>query len=78
MWSPALQLDEEFDEVTPDGRQTRALLRMEGGKVVCTQTAKKAGEKSTKVRAAARILLYCIPEYRDFSPAKIGQFIWSI
>merc|ERR1712039_563385 len=42
------KLGEEFDETTPDGRQTRALINVEGGKIVCTQTAKKATEKSTR------------------------------
>jgi cellular retinoic acid-binding protein 2 len=42
------KLGEEFDETTPDGRQTRALINVKGGKIVCTQTAKKATEKSTR------------------------------
>merc|ERR1712130_349000 len=42
------KLGEEFDETTPDGRQTRALINLEGGKIVCTQTAKKSTEKSTR------------------------------
>merc|ERR1712112_345492 len=42
------KLGEEFDEKTPDGRQTRALINLEGGKIVCTQTAKKSTEKSTR------------------------------
>merc|ERR1712172_470907 len=42
------KLGEQFDETTPDGRQTRALINVEGGKIVCTQTAKKATEKSTR------------------------------
>merc|ERR1719341_2292657 len=43
------KLGEEFDETTPDGRQTRALINLEGGKIVCTQTAKKATEKKHQI-----------------------------
>ena len=42
------KLDEEFDETTPDGRDVKAVVKMDGNKLVSTQTAKKDGEKSTK------------------------------
>ena len=44
-----LQLGEEFDETTPDGREVTALVTMDGGKIVAVQKAKKDGQKSTKV-----------------------------
>ena len=42
------QLNEEFDETTPDGRQVSALVTFEDGKIVTVQKAKKEGQKSTK------------------------------
>ena len=42
------KLDEEFEETTPDGREVKAIVKMEGNKLVTVQTAKKDGEKSTK------------------------------
>ena len=42
------KLDEEFDETTPDGRDVKAVVKMEGNKLVSTQTAKKDGVASTK------------------------------
>merc|ERR1711997_963574 len=42
------KLDEKFDETTPDGRDVKAVVKMDGNKLVSTQTAKKDGEKSTK------------------------------
>jgi len=42
------KLDEEFDESTPDGRDVKAVVKMDGNKLVSVQTAKKDGEKSTK------------------------------
>ena len=42
------QLDEEFDEKTPDGREVKAKVTFEDGKIVTVQKAKKDGEKSTK------------------------------
>ena len=42
------RLDEESEETTPDGREVRAVNKMEGNKLVTVQTAKKDGEKSTK------------------------------
>merc|ERR1712098_346171 len=42
------KLDEEFDESTPDGREVVSKVSLEGGKIVCTQKAKKEGVKSTK------------------------------
>ena len=42
------KLDEEFEETTPDGREVKAVVKMEGNKLVTVQTAKKDGEKSTK------------------------------
>ena len=44
-----LQVGEEFDETTPDGRETKAIVTFEDGKIVTVQTAKKAGQKSTRV-----------------------------
>ena len=41
-----LQLGEEFDETTVDGRDVRALVIVEEGKIISRQTAKKSGEKS--------------------------------
>ena len=43
-----VQLGEEFDETTPDGREVTALVNLEGAKLVTTQKAKKEGQKSTK------------------------------
>merc|ERR1712179_304268 len=42
------KLGEEFDETTPDGREVRATVTFEDGKIVCVQKAKKEGQKSTK------------------------------
>eukprot|EP00088_Acartia_fossae_P071826 TRINITY_DN9953_c0_g1_i1.p1 TRINITY_DN9953_c0_g1~~TRINITY_DN9953_c0_g1_i1.p1 ORF type:complete len:138 (-),score=43.68 TRINITY_DN9953_c0_g1_i1:54-467(-) len=42
------KLDEEFDETTPDGREVRAKVTFEDGKIVTVQKAKKDGQKSTK------------------------------
>eukprot|EP00092_Neocalanus_flemingeri_P013229 GFUD01014259.1.p1 GENE.GFUD01014259.1~~GFUD01014259.1.p1 ORF type:complete len:138 (-),score=41.21 GFUD01014259.1:82-495(-) len=42
------KLGEEFDETTPDGRETRAVVTFDDGKIVTVQTAKKAGQKSTR------------------------------
>ena len=43
-----MQLDEEFDETTPDGREVSAKVTFEDGKIVTVQKAKKDGQKSTK------------------------------
>ena len=43
-----LQLGEEFEETTVDGRVVTGLVVLEEGKIISRQTAKKAGEKSTK------------------------------
>merc|ERR1711994_1049483 len=43
------KLGEEFDETTPDGREVRATVTFEDGKIVCVQKAKKEGQKSTRV-----------------------------
>merc|ERR1712058_34848 len=42
------KLGEEFDETTPDGREVKATVTFEDGKIVCVQKAKKEGQKSTK------------------------------
>merc|ERR1711874_49560 len=42
------KLGEEFDETTPDGREGRATVTFEDGKIVCVQKAKKEGQKSTR------------------------------
>ena len=41
-------MDEEFDETTPDGREVKAKVTFEEGKIVTVQKAKKEGVKSTK------------------------------
>ena len=38
----------EFEETTPDGRDVKAVVNFEGGKIVTIQKAKKANQKSTK------------------------------
>ena len=44
------RIGEEFDEITPDGRDVRAIVTLENGnQFVSVQTAKKEGQKSTKV-----------------------------
>ena len=43
------KLDEKFDDVSVDGREVSCLAKFDDGKLVITQTAKKAGEKSIKV-----------------------------
>merc|ERR1739838_392481 len=42
------KLGEEFDETTPDGREVKAIVNFEDGKIVTVQKAKKEGQKSTK------------------------------
>eukprot|EP00091_Calanus_sinicus_P003521 TRINITY_DN13688_c0_g1_i10.p2 TRINITY_DN13688_c0_g1~~TRINITY_DN13688_c0_g1_i10.p2 ORF type:complete len:162 (-),score=61.75 TRINITY_DN13688_c0_g1_i10:233-673(-) len=42
------KLGEKFDETTPDGRETSAVVTFDSGKIVTVQTAKKAGQKSTR------------------------------
>merc|ERR1712106_319149 len=42
------KVGEEFDESTPDGREVKALVTFDNGKIVTVQTAKKEGQKSTK------------------------------
>ena len=42
------KIGEEFEETTPDGRDVRAVVKYEGGKIVTVQNAKKAGQKSTR------------------------------
>merc|ERR1712083_1202775 len=43
------KLGEEFDEKSPDGREVRAIVTKEGDSFISIQTAKKEGEKSTKI-----------------------------
>merc|ERR1712114_160917 len=44
------KIGEEFDETTPDGRDVTAIVTLENGnQFVSVQTAKKDGQKSTKV-----------------------------
>ena len=45
-----LQIGEEFDETTPDGRDVTAKVTHDGNKLVTEQKAKKDGQKSTKVK----------------------------
>ena len=42
------QLDEEFDEITPDGREVKAKVKFENGKIMTVQKAKRISDKSTK------------------------------
>merc|ERR1711872_1074920 len=42
------KLGEEFEETTPDGRDVTTLAALEDGKLVVSQKAKKANQKSTK------------------------------
>ena len=42
------KIGEEFEETTPDGRDVRAVVKYEGGKIVTVQNAKKSGQKSTR------------------------------
>ena len=42
------KLGEEFDEKTPDGRDVKAKVTFEDGKIVTVQKAKSEKEKSTK------------------------------
>ena len=44
-----LKLGEKFDETTTDGRDTSTVVTVDNGKIVTVQTAKKAGQKSTRV-----------------------------
>merc|ERR1711974_8075 len=43
------KLDEEVDEKSPDGREVRSKVSKEGDSFISIQTAKKSGEKSTKI-----------------------------
>merc|ERR1711981_156716 len=43
------KLGEEFEEKTPDGREVKAIVTKEGDSFISIQTAKKEGEKSTKI-----------------------------
>merc|ERR1712203_66886 len=43
------KLGEKFEETTPDGREVEAIVTHEDNKFISIQTAKKAGQKSTKV-----------------------------
>jgi len=42
------EVGKEFDETTADGRDVTALVTVEDNKFICTQKAKKDGQKSTK------------------------------
>jgi len=42
------KLGEPFPETTADGRDTTSVVTFDNGKIVTVQTAKKAGQKSTK------------------------------
>ena len=42
------KVDEPFEETTADGREVSALVKLDGNKFICEQTAKKEGQKSTK------------------------------
>ena len=43
------EIGKEFEETTADGRDVKAIVTQEGNKFISIQTAKKEGEKSTKV-----------------------------
>ena len=43
------ELGKEFEETTADGRDVKAIVTQEGNKFISIQTAKKEGEKSTRV-----------------------------
>ena len=43
-----MQLGEEFEDITPDGRDVTAVVKLEGDKMVTVQKAKKHGQKSTR------------------------------
>merc|ERR1712018_107479 len=43
------EVGKEFDETTPDGRDVTAIVTQEGDKFISVRTAKKEGQKSTKV-----------------------------
>jgi hypothetical protein len=62
---------EEFDETTPDGRETKAIVTFEDGKIVTVQTAKKAGQKSTRVGtdflSSFFILIFHIQSVREMT-----------
>ena len=47
-WFLYIQIGVEFEESTPDGRDVKAIVNFEGGKIVTVQKAKKAGQKSTR------------------------------
>ena len=38
----------EFDETTPDGREVTSLVTFDKGQIITVQTAKKAGQASTR------------------------------
>ena len=42
------KVGEPFEETTADGRDVSALVKQEGNKFISEQTAKEAGQKSTK------------------------------
>merc|ERR1711862_564443 len=42
------KVGEKFDETTPDGRMVDSIVTVEGNKLICVQTAKKEGQKSTR------------------------------
>ena len=43
------KLGEEFEETTPDGRDVKAIVTLEGNKLISVQKAKKEGQQSTRV-----------------------------
>ena len=42
------KVGENFEETTADGRNVNSIVTIDGNKLICVQTAKKEGEKSTK------------------------------
>ena len=53
-----LKLGEKFDEITTDGRDTSTVVTVDNGKIVTVQTAKKAGQKSTRVGIFLNTFIY--------------------
>ena len=85
------QLDEEFDEKTPDGREVKAKVTFEDGKIVTVQKAKKDGEKSTKSirELEGDVLVYtmtidgvddlkCVQKFERVQSEDVGNYlIWK-
>ena len=64
-----VQLGEEFQETTPDGRDVTALVTFDGGKLVTVQTARKPGQKSTRTvrQLHCNLLYYTVLQVREMA-----------